>query len=227
MAVVLLGAWAFLCAYVGVWRKDRMSLKLGLAGAIGFGVGFPLAAWIQGAGPATGIPVDWWKVAEHMIGWCGGIGLGVAALSLESTWNLPLTVRPWERWLALVWLLWFLPAWLISNNLDYWITERAYLPVGIGKWVWGGLVVILLGLGRWGWMEIQRGRTFVTSWLPHHLRAIYLTFLWLTTLIAITKTVFNGGWSPTSMVFLILSTLVTGVLLSNRTAPSSTERASS
>lgn len=217
MAVVFLSSWALLTAYVGVWRQDRTSMKLGIAGAIGFGVGFPLAAWVQGVGLATGMPIDWWKVAEHLIGLVGGITLGWAALTLEPGWTLPLAVRPWERWAAVAWLLWFLPTWLMANNLDFWIVEKALLPVWVGKLIWGALGSALIGFVFWGWVEIRRGRTFVTSWLPHHLQSIFLTFVWLTTLIAGSKTILANGWSPTPIVFLLLASLTTLTLRSTRT----------
>ncbi len=212
MAVALLGVWALLSAYVGVWRGDRTSLRLGTAGAVGFAVGFPMAAWIQGLGQMTGIALDWWKVAEHLIGFCGGAALGLAGLTLETTWTLPLAVRPLERWLALVWLLWFLPAWLIANNLDYWISERALLPLEMEKATWSLLVVLLLLLGVWGWLEMRRGRTFVTSWMPRHLRTIFLTFVWITTLIACSKSLVGGIWNATPAGFLLLALGVTWAL---------------
>jgi len=212
MAAVLLGVWALLSAYVGVWRGDRISLRLAIAGAVGFGIGFPLAAWVQGVGGATGIPVDWWKVAEHMIGLTGGLCLGIAALTSKPSWALPLAVRPWERWLAVVWLLWFLPSWLIANNLDFWISERAFLPVVTGKVVWGLLSLLLGGAMIWGWSEIRRGRILVTSWMPRHLKILFLSFVWITTLIACSKTLVVGIWNPTPLGFFLLALLITWVL---------------
>ncbi|MBI3332551.1 MAG: hypothetical protein HYZ93_00470 [Candidatus Omnitrophica bacterium] len=210
MALVLLGSWAFLCAYVGVWRRDRASLRLAIAGAAGFGLGFPLAAWIQGVGQTTGIPVDWWKVAEHLIGLCGGSALGIAAVTLEPSWTLPLAVRPLERWLATVWLLWLLPCWLIANNLDFWVVEQALLPVWVGKAAWGALSLILVGLALWGWAEIRRGRTFVISWSPAQLRTLFLSFLWVVTFISASKDLTHGPLPhPTSIVFFLLALLVT------------------
>lgn len=215
MAVFLLGVWVFLSAYVGVWRRDIASLKLAVAGALGFGLGFPLAAWLQGWGRSTPVHLDWWKTSEHLIGLCGGISLGIAALSLESSWRLPRAVRPWERWSAVAWLLWFLPTWLIANNLDYWISELALFPVAVGKVVWGLLLLLLLGLVVWGWLEMRRGRTFVTSWMPRHLRFLFLAFLWITTGIACSKTFFAGISSPTPVGFLLLALLVTWLIRSS------------
>lgn len=216
MAVILLSCWAFLSAYVGVWRRDRTSLKLGLAGAIGFGVGFPLAAFIQGIGNITGVPVDWWKVAEHSIGLLGGLSLGLAVQHLEPSWTLPLAVRPWERWGAVAWLLWGIPSWLIANNLDYWISEKAWLPASAAKFAWIFLFMILAAFAAWGWLEIRRGRTFVTSWMPHHLQRLFLSFVWLTTAIAISKTLLGEGVGPTPILFLLLALLVTWVLRKNQ-----------
>ncbi len=217
MAVVLLGTWSLFSAYVGVWRQDKDSLRLAAIGGIGFGLGFPLAAWVQGVGGASGIPIDWWKAGEHLIGLLGGITLALAVRSLAPAWNMPLAVRPWERWLAVVWLLWLLPSWLIANNLDYWISEQALLPVWVGSVVWTFLWMVLAGWVVYGFLEIRRGRTFVTSWLPHHLKSIFLAFLWTTTLIASSKTLLVHGASPTPLGFLALATLITWALRPRRT----------
>lgn len=212
MVGILLGVWAFLSAYVGVWRQDRTSLKLAVAGAAGFGVGFLVAAWIQGVGQATGIAIDWWKLGEHFIGLIGGLSLGAVALTLEPRWTLPLAVRPWERWLAIVWLLWFLPTWLMANNLDYWIAERGILPVWAGKVVWSLLFLALLGFVFWGWNEIRRGRTLVISWMPRHMKTIFLTFIWLTTGLGVSKTTLAGEFSPTPLIFLLLALIITRLI---------------
>ncbi|MBI3318805.1 MAG: hypothetical protein HYZ90_06685 [Candidatus Omnitrophica bacterium] len=209
MAVILFGSWAFLCAYGGVWRQDRTSLKLGIAGAVGFGLGFPLAAWVQGIGSASGLPIDWWKISEHLIGLCGGIALGLSIRTLEPTWTMPLAVRPLERFLAFLWLLWFLPSWIMANNLDYWILERGLVPVEFAKIIRGGMILALLSLALWGWLEIRRGRTFVTSWMPRHLRALFKTFVWLATLIASSKTLAVGSFTPTPLLFIFLALLTT------------------
>lgn len=208
MVGILLGVWILLLVYAG-FRNDTVVLRLALAGAAGFGLGFPLAAWTQGVGQATGIRLDWWKTSEHLIGLCGGFSLGLAALSLESSWRLPRPVRPWERWAAFTWLLWLLPSWLLANNLDYWISEKTLLPVAAGSLAWGALLFCLLSFVVWGWLEIRRGRLFVTSWMPRHLRRLFLVFLWSATLIASAKTLFAAFWSPTPAGFLILALLLT------------------
>jgi len=138
------------------------------------------------------------------------LSLGLAILTMVPTWTLPLAVRPWERWLAVVWLLWVLPVWLIANNLDYWIVERACVPIWAGKVVWILLFILLIGLAIWGWCEIRRGRTFVTSWLPHHLKTLFLIFIWLTTVISCSKTLVARQWSSaaTPVGFILLALLI-------------------
>ncbi len=209
MAVVLICAWVLLSAYVGLWRSDRVALRLGIAGGIGFGLGFPLAAWIQGVGPATGIPIDWWKVAEHTIGGLGGLALGLAVLTSRTHWNLPRAARPWGRWRSAVWLLWLLPSWLIANNLDFWVAERALLPLVTSQVVWSFLFLILLVVFGWSWMEIRQGRTFVTSWMPKQLTSLFLSFVWLVTVIGCSKGLVAGEWSPTPLGFLLLAVGIT------------------
>ena len=221
MVEILVGVWLLLLAYIGIVRGDAAALRLALAGAAGFGFGFPLSAWIQGAGQASSIRLDWWKLAEHLIGLCGGLALGAAALSLESSWRLPRAVRPWERWSAAAWVLWLIPTWLMANNLDYWISERTLFPVAAGTWVWALLFVCGAGLIVWGWLEIHRGRLFVTSWMPRHLRRLFLVFLWTTTGIACAKTLLAGIWGPAPAGFLILAAVLTLLIRIQRPIPAS------
>lgn len=213
MVLVLLGAWGLLAAYVGVWKHDRSSIRLALAGAIGFGLGFPLAAWVQGLGPLTGVAVDWWKVAEHGIGAVGGLSLAVTGCALErGGWTPPIEVRPWERWAACAWLLWLIPAWALANDVVYWTQERGLLTPAAGhqlmQAVWAGLGAFAV----FGWFEIRRGRYFTVSWFPHQLRGLFLAFVWVVTLIAVLKMTVPGGWSPTPGIFLGLACVVTLLL---------------
>ena len=219
MVEILLVVWALLLVYFGIGRRDRAALNLALAGAAGFGLGFPLAAWIQGVGQAGSLPLDWWVIAEHATGCLGGLALGAAALSLESSWRLPRAVRPWERWMAAAWLLWLMPTWLMANNLDYWISERALFPVESGSWVWGLLFFWLGCLLLWGWLEMRRGRLFVVSWMPRHLRRIFLVFVWIITLIGASKSLLGGIAGSAPAGFLILAFLLTLLVQAQRPKP--------
>ena len=219
MAAVLMGAWILLSAYVGVWRQDRTSLRLAFMGGIGCGIGFAVASWVQGVGQLTGLHLDWWKVSEHLIGLFAGIGLVAGLSQLEPHWTLPLSVRPWERWCAAAWLLWLLPLWLLANNLDFWIVERAVVPVWVGKLLWA-LCFLLLGLfAFWGWLEMKKGRTFATSWSPRQLRTLFLSYLWLTTGIAVSKTLVYGRWTSTPTLFILFAFVITLLILSKKTHP--------
>lgn len=209
MAIILLGVWSLVSAYVGVWRGDSTSLKLAVAGALGFAVGFPLAAGVQGLGQLTGIQADWWSISEHLIGLCGGLSLGATVLSMKPTWQLPLAVKPWERWSGMVWLLWFLPAWLMTNNVDYWVRERSLFSAGIGHAVSWLMLLILAGLAVWGWSEMRRGRLFVISWMPRHLRRIFLFFVWITTILACAKTLVAQTLNTSVFVFAGMALLLT------------------
>ena len=212
IAIILLSVWALLSSYVGVWRGDSTSLKLAIAGAVGFGIGFPLAAWVQGIGNMTGLRVDWWKLSEHLIGLCGGVSIAAMVLSMKQTWQLPLAVKPWERWAAMVWLLWFLPAWLMANNVDYWVAERAIFPPHTRLMVWVILFLCLFALIVWGWSEMRRGRLFVISWMPRHLRRIFLCFVWITTLLACVKVLFSDEINFATFGFLGMAALITWLI---------------
>lgn len=215
MIGVLLAAWGLLAAYVGVWKQDRRSLHLACAGALGFGLGFPAAAWLQGVGPWTGLPVDWWKMAEHLIGGLGGIMLALAAGRFPERWAPPLEVSPWERWAACAWLLWVIPAWALANNVDFWVQERALLSPAAGRGLLQAAWVGLAAFAVWGWLEIRRGRYFTVSWFPHQLRALFLAFVWVVTLMASLKFALVRGrlaWGPTQTAFLTLAAAITLLL---------------
>ncbi|OGX37237.1 MAG: hypothetical protein A3C53_02430 [Omnitrophica WOR_2 bacterium RIFCSPHIGHO2_02_FULL_68_15] len=212
MILVLLGAWGLLAAYVGAWKHDRSSIRLALAGALGFGIGFPLAAWVQGLGQLTGLTVDWWKIAEHGIGAVGGLVLAMTACTLDPGWSPPIEVRPWERWAACAWLLWMIPAWALANDVTYWTQEHAVLTPAAGRQI---LQAAWVGLGAFalvGWLGIRRGRYFTVSWFPHQLRLLFLLFVWAVTLIAVLKMTVPGGWSPTPIIFLGLAAMITLLL---------------
>ena len=215
LTLVLLGGWGMLTAYLGVWKQDRRSLQLGLAGAVGFGIGFPLAAWVQGVGQMTGVALDWWKVAEHLIGACGGLALALMACRFHEGWVPPKGIGPWERWGACAWVLWVIPAWALANDLAYWTTERAVLSRATADVIVGIVWVGLAAFALFGAQEIRRGRYFTISWFPHQLRALFLTFVWMVTAIGILKTLLPDGWSswgPTQTTFLGLAAAVTLLL---------------
>lgn len=213
--LILLGAWGLLAAYVGVWKHDQRSLQLALAGAVGFGLAFPIASWVQGAGQMAGIPIDWWKISEHLIGAIGGFGIGLMASRFDAGWTPPLEVNPWERWSACAWLLWAIPAWAMANNLDYWAHERALMtPATVQLIVRLGLVALAVFAG-WGWYAIRRGRYFAVSWFPHQLRGLFLAFVWLMTVISLLKSLVASGlagWGPTQTIFVSLAVAVTLLL---------------
>lgn len=214
MILVLLGAWGLLTAYVGVWKHDRRSLQLAFAGAIGFGIGFPLAAWVQGVGQMTGLELDWWKIAEHLIGAIGGLSLALTACRFDEAWNPPTEVRPWERWAACAWLLWVIPVWALANNVDYWTREQRLVSPEQARWVFKLAWLALGAFVAYGWLEIRRGRHFTISWFPHQLRTLFLTFLWGMTVIGILKPLIAGGeaWGPTQTTFVGLALAVTLLL---------------
>ena len=215
LVLVLVGAWLLLTAYVGAWKQDRRSLFLAVGCALGFGIGFPAAAWMQGMGQLTIIPIDWWKIAEHSIGAVGGLALAIFALKLEAEWVPPFEFHPWERWALCAWLLWGIPFWALANNLNHWVVERQTMDLqsaqSVFGWAWVALGVFVL----FGWLEIKRGRAFVVSLFPHQLRTVFLAFVWLVTAIAIVKDIYPVGfsaWTPTQTTFLLMAAAVTALL---------------
>lgn len=78
-AGLLLGGIVLL-AWLTVRGKTPVPLVVALCGAVGGGVGYPIAVTLAAAGLHSSIPgVDWWKVAETTFGAFIGAGVGTGA----------------------------------------------------------------------------------------------------------------------------------------------------
>ncbi|MFH1742260.1 MAG: hypothetical protein ABIH23_24920 [bacterium] len=82
------GLWAgliVLLVYAGMIKKDRVTVRFGLFGILGGGLGFPIGQMVQASswshnGFGLGPWVDWWKVMEMTHGFIGGVSIALAAL---------------------------------------------------------------------------------------------------------------------------------------------------
>ena len=213
--VVLVAVLGGLCAgllwyYAGI-RKDRLLRRLALAGAIGWGVGFPVASVWLVVGPRTGWALDWWKVMELMIGLSGGAWLGLAIIGAPRPPDEALTA--WQRWGAVGWLVLGLPSWLWANNVHYWVVERGLMTREAGATVWLSWIILLGVYGMLGARGVRSRAWFSQPLPPESLRWLCLAFVWIGTLTAIAKTSIPVAWGPAQSM---LASLALGLTIALR-----------
>ncbi len=216
MALILFSACLALALYARARHRDQCSWRLAVAGAVGFGVGFLVAVWVQGAGPRSGLPLDWWKLSEHVIGLCGGIAIWTVASRPEPRappgGSRPETVGLLE----IAWLFGGIPSWLLANNVHYWVVERAVLPPRFQALLWVGWFASLAVLApRYG-ERVRGSRRVIATWSPERLTRLFLGFLWLATGLGCSKTLLGGPATPNPIGFAALALVITGLSTSLR-----------
>jgi hypothetical protein len=92
------------------WFLQRNGFKkaLRVAGfsALGAGFGFSFGNFLQTMGNLTGIGINWWNVMEFTLGFCGGLGMTYAVLTVE--WleiKSPSKSANWSAWIFLIFAL--------------------------------------------------------------------------------------------------------------------------
>lgn len=207
LVVVLLGY------YVG-YRRDAVISRLALAGAVGWGIGFPLAArWLAWGPPLGWGGIDWWKWMEHTIGLCGGVALAWSVL--RTPFPAPPSMTPWHRWAACGWLFLGVPIWLWANNLVYWGWERKIVPftmVGLLGAIGCAALAAYVAIGV---SQVRAGARFQRPWSPAALRGLCLAFVWLGTATAVAKTWLAQPWGSTQTVFVGCAAVLTALMMIN------------
>jgi hypothetical protein len=170
-------------------KRDRTALFFAACSLVGFGFGFPFGSWLCVWGERTGIPIDWWKVAEMSWGLCGGLSWGLAAYVLdedlvhpqEVSWSLP-------TWSGLAYIAWLVPFWNGFNAFTYWVEEKKVLPVAVIP-VYLAVVALLLLVAI---MTFRRNPPRpgipTTVWL-------FLWVIWSTTALQFLKMGYPGGFA--------------------------------
>ncbi len=201
-------ALAFM-VWLRVVKRDRVAFLAAVASAVGFGIGFPLGSWFCVFGERTGIPIDWWKVAEMTWGLCGGLSWGVAAYVVdEDAVSLPEPKWAWPAALGVVYVAWFVPVWNGLNTFTYWSFERHVMPEGIVV-VYGVTVAALLA-GLIFWMQLSDWRL----WNPTKTAKALLVWVMLSTfLLQFAKMAYpgdirSGGFWFTHLIFITLMALL-------------------
>ncbi len=148
------GLWAgliVLLAYAAIVKHDRVTLRFGLFGILGGGLGFAVGQVLQAwswAHPALACRpwIDWWKVMELTFGLIGGLAIAVAAIRTPRDAVEPQPCDAGSSAAAVEWagiVLWF----LIAGGY-YWRH-----PVGnvlaVPPFVPGVVVLSGLTFGRW------------------------------------------------------------------------------
>lgn len=227
----LLGALALLVV-LALWRASRpvasadgrlaraswpaqgaVVRRLSAAGALGWGLGFPLGIVWLAVGPATGWSVDWWKWMEHTIGACGGLALAWQVTGWRE-FTTP-ALSPWHRWAAFGWLFIGIPSWLWANNLVYWGWERRGLPVAAVIVLGCVLIGLVAGSLLVGASAVRARRWLQRPWSQASLRGLFVGEVWIGVLTAIAKTVAQG-WGVTQTVFVGCAVWVTGMAVWRR-----------
>ncbi|HOV75912.1 MAG TPA: hypothetical protein P5318_03580 [Candidatus Hydrogenedentes bacterium] len=155
----LLAAGLAFVAWLRFVKRDRAAFFAAVMSAAGFGMGFPLGSWCCVFGERTGLPIDWWKVAEMTWGLCGGLSWGVAVRAMdEDAVSPPEPLQAWPAALGIVYAAWFVPLWNGLNVFTYWGLERRVMPAGIVA-VYGLLAAAALA-GLIFWMRLADWRTW-------------------------------------------------------------------
>jgi hypothetical protein len=135
--------------WLAVWKEDRAAMLLTVCGALGFGIGCPIAFWLYLKGAGTGIRLDWWGVAHLLWGAFGGLALGLGGFAIDENDEQPRPLkRRWPRVAAVIAIAWLIPALLARDMMTFWIFDLGWLPA----WSLHGYhaaVALLLILGCW------------------------------------------------------------------------------
>ncbi len=138
-------------AWLRFVKRDRAALLFAVCSAAGFGFGFPFGSWLCVFGERTGIPIDWWKVAEMSWGLCGGLSWGLAAYVLDEDLVGPKPVQ-WRMpaWLGLIYIAWLVPLWNGYNTMTYWVVERKAMPqAALGLYLCAALLLLVAAILVW------------------------------------------------------------------------------
>jgi len=222
----VLGAWV---ALLVICSRDGTVLKMSALGGLGIGAGFVIGPLLTRACSYAFVqnlhmPLDSWKVAEHTIGFFGGLGLGLALLLLEQrghTSYLPEKAHPVRPFLAQAFALWFIPAWNMNNVVYYWADEKHLLSIeAYGLYVFVALAALIVATGCW----LRRLYGGIRPRLDETAAAA-LGLLWLVwggTFIAGLKMLWphsGAGYVLTQIGFTVMAALVTVYLVIRAPSP--------
>lgn len=222
----LLVVWVAFLVWLRMFKRDRTAFLAALLSGAGFGIGFPFGSWICVFGEHTGLPIDWWKIAEMSWGLCGGVSWGLAvyvtdeeAISPQEAGgtgansDVPSTgfhAAPWVWPLAVgfVYSAWFVPLWNGLNAFSYWAYERHVLPDG-AVMVYGLVSVALLPALVF-WMHLSAWRAWSATRMAKLLAVWVMVFAFLVQFakMAYPDGFHGGGFWLTQSFFILLMALI-------------------
>lgn len=92
------------------------ALRVALYSALGGGVGFAFGNFLQTLGAASGLAYNWWNVMEFTLGFLGGLGMAYGVVT--SSWSEKLEPNKRINWMALVVLVFVIPAINIFQSFE-------------------------------------------------------------------------------------------------------------
>jgi len=92
------------------------ALRVAGYSALGAGFGFAFGNFLQTMGNVTGLSFNWWNVMEFTLGFCGGLGMAYGVFTRE--WPEGIAPSKAANWLALLFLLFVIPATNIIQSME-------------------------------------------------------------------------------------------------------------
>lgn len=100
-----------------IYRAGNINaLRVALYSALGGGVGFAFGNFMQTLGAASGLSYNWWNVMEFTLGSLGGIGMAYGVVT--SSWSGKIEPNKKTNWVALVLLVFAIPAINVFQSLN-------------------------------------------------------------------------------------------------------------
>jgi hypothetical protein len=200
--------------------RDKAVLTLAGMGALGIGLGFVIGFGGHRVGmrlfAGSTVPLDWWKVAEQTIGFCGGAALGLGVLILErsghpSSFEAP--PAPWLNMASAIAVVWLVPAWNIYNCFTYWSWEKGLLPRGaVGLFIYLALIFTVFLVGLWLLGQYTGKRWWHTGDPRQAAALMFFCLVWVSTIIAGLKfqwPYMGAGYVVTQIGFTVAAILLT------------------
>ena len=196
-------------AYNFFFKQSRIIGGFGLAGFLGFGLGFLIAVTILWAGEQGiwGRTWPWWSLRDQILGFVGGCFLYEAALRFFKEGLEPAGTTPDSaKRFGFLWLMVFIPAINGRDVLAYWAGSHHFPALGL-YFVAGHLIFFLVILAA-GILKIKAAE--LTG--PRVLCFCGIFMAWFLSFWAIVKETAVLGparWESAYTLFLLFSGMIT------------------
>ena len=164
-----LGAAMALAWYLLRNGYDR-ALRVACFSALGGGFGFAFGNFLQVIGSVSGIPFNWWNVMEFSLGFFGGLGMAYGVFSV--TWPINISPSKPANRLALLGLLFMLPATNLIQAFDAANFQEMATQLGVSNPAAFSMQAHLLG---WGLLLAIGGVCWV-AWTRKNASVVFFAF---------------------------------------------------